>query len=344
MNDRSDRDRSTVSLGVFGARASLGGLSNAEIIALALSALWLLAVTVFFFAVGGREADLPADPVRGLTIAIAVFMPVALIWVACIAAGSARTMRDEAARLQSSLDSMRKAYVAQQQAAGTSFKPSFEKKLDEIAAAQRRTDDAIAAFASIRAGGIAEAPSGTAEESAVPQILQTQPGLDLADQPPPATNAIAIEDFITALNFPESPEDDEGFAALRRAMRDRRIAELVQASQDMLTLLSQEGIYMDDMAPDRARPELWRRFAEGERGRTVAGIGGIRDRSAITLTSTRMRQDHVFRDTAHHFLRKFDHTFTVFEKHATDAEIVALAETRTARAFMLLGRVAGTFD
>jgi hypothetical protein len=33
-----------------------------------------------------------------------------------------------------------------------------------------------------------------------------------------------------------------------------------------------------------------------------------------------------------------------FEKNATDTEIVALADTRTARAFMLLGRVAGTFD
>ena len=57
-----------------------------------------------------------------------------------------------------------------------------------------------------------------------------------------------------------------------------------------------------------------------------------------------MRQDHIFRDTAHHFLRKFDHTFALFEKQATDAEIIALADTRTARAFMLLGRVAGTFD
>jgi len=28
----------------------------------------------------------------------------------------------------------------------------------------------------------------------------------------------------------------------------------------------------------------------------------------------------------------------------TDAEIAAMADTRTARAFMLLGRVAGTFD
>jgi hypothetical protein len=33
-----------------------------------------------------------------------------------------------------------------------------------------------------------------------------------------------------------------------------------------------------------------------------------------------------------------------FEKTASDAEIADLSDTRTARAFMLLGRVAGTFD
>jgi hypothetical protein len=57
-----------------------------------------------------------------------------------------------------------------------------------------------------------------------------------------------------------------------------------------------------------------------------------------------MRQDTIFRDTAHHFLRQFDKTFQEFEKNASDQEIAALAETRTARAFMLLGRVTGIFD
>ena len=109
-------------------------------------------------------------------------------------------------------------------------------------------------------------------------------------------------------------------------------------------MLSQEGIYMDDLTPDTARPELWRRFANGERGRPIAGLGGIRDRSGIALTATRMRKDHVFRDAAHHFLRKFDKVLAEFERHATDAEIVALSDTRTARAFMLIGRVAGMFD
>ena len=57
-----------------------------------------------------------------------------------------------------------------------------------------------------------------------------------------------------------------------------------------------------------------------------------------------MREDTIFRDAAHHFLRSFDRSVASFEQIATDAELAALAETRTARAFMILGRVAGIFD
>ncbi len=146
------------------------------------------------------------------------------------------------------------------------------------------------------------------------------------------------------MNFPESPDDAAGFRALRRAMQDRRTAQLIQASQDVLTLLSQEGIYMDDLAPDRARPDLWRRFAKGERGRTLAALGGIRDPAALAVTGARMRQDNIFRDSAHHFLRRFDVVLSEFETTASDADLAAFTETRTARAFMLLGRIAGTFD
>ncbi len=101
---------------------------------------------------------------------------------------------------------------------------------------------------------------------------------------------------------------------------------------------------MDDLKPEMARPDLWRRFAGGERGRTVAAVGGIRDRSSLALTAARMREDTIFRDAAHHFLRTFDRVFQAFEKNATDAELADLADTRTARAFMLFGRVAGVFD
>ncbi|MEM9344333.1 MAG: hypothetical protein AAGA87_14920 [Pseudomonadota bacterium] len=341
MKDDSD-ERESISLGVFGARTGFSGLTQAEVIALSLSALWLLAVTIFFFVVGGTGEAARSDPIRGLMIVFAVFMPVALIWIACIAASSARVVKDESARLQAALDSMRQAYVAQQQAAGTlDVKPSVERKLDELVQAQKKTGEVIATFASARQ---------LVDDGRMPQVPATaqapagaEPMLALADEQQ-MSEPVSIDDFIMALNFPETPEDEDGLSAMKRVMKDRRAAELIHASRDILTLLSQEGIYMDDLEPDRARPEIWRMFAGGERGRSIAPLGGIRDRSGVALTAARMRQDHIFRDTAHHFLRKFDHTFSAFETEATDAEIVALADTRTARAFMLLGRVAGTFD
>ena len=60
--------------------------------------------------------------------------------------------------------------------------------------------------------------------------------------------------------------------------------------------------------------------------------------------ATRLREDPIFRDAGHHFLRAFDKAFVSFEATATDGDLIDLSDTRTARAFMLLGRVTGTFD
>ena len=171
-----------------------------------------------------------------------------------------------------------------------------------------------------------------------------QPGLALGTPAEDLRPPLSVADFIRALQFPETPEDKEGFRALRLALEDRAVAKLIRSAQDVLTLLSQEGIYMDDLKPEMARPDLWRRFASGERGHGIAALGGIRDRSSLALTAARMREDTIFRDAAHHFLRTFDKTFALFEANASDAELADLADTRTARAFMLLGRVTGVFD
>lgn len=326
-----DKTETPVDLGIYG-RAEAGPvIGPPEIIAGVLTGVWLLGVGLFFLVAGGAEGG---DPVVGIMVAVAILLPIAVIWMGAITARSAQRMRDGAARIDAALDALRQAQTAEAQGAVTAVQPSVERKLDEIARAQKKTETALASFA---ARPVADAAATVAPAQ------EAEPRLALDPEPEPAERA-AIEDFIVALNFPETAEDTEGFRALRRAMQDRHAAKLIQASQDALTLLSQEGIYMDDMEPDRSRPELWRRFAQGERGRQVAMLGGIRDRSSITLTAARMRSDPVFRDTAHHFLRTFDHTFAAFEEVASDAEIAALTDTRTARAFMLLGRVAGVFD
>jgi len=313
-----------------------GGVTGIEITAVILSAVWLLACLVFFVFVPRAPAPDGEGGLRFLMTMLAIFMPVAMIWVGATAARASRVMREESQRLQAAIDAIRHAYIAQQQGnAGT----SVNKKLDEIAAATRKTETALATFSTRRE----EAPRAIAPPAAATPA-DDQPALALGTQSADMVPPVEGDDLIRALNFPETAEDEEGFAALRRAMQDRQAAQLIQAAQDILTLLSQDGIYMDDLRPDRARPEVWRMFGQGTRGRAIAALGGIRDRSSLALTAGRMKQDPIFRDAAHHFLRRFDKLFSNFEKVATDAEVSAMADTRSARAFMLLGRVAGTFD
>lgn len=313
-------------------------LSAAEAIALALSLLWLIGVGAFFVVTSG--SDQPLDSLRFVMMLVAIFMPIALIWVGTVAVKTGRTLQEESARLQAAMDTLRTVYL-QSQTDQESLKPTVERKLDEIAAAQRKTEHAIATFASIRH---ADAPAVVAAPAiaAAPEP-DGQGKLALGGPAEPLPPPVGVADLIKSLNFPENAEDQDGFRALRRALEDRQLSGLVRSSQDVLTMLSQDGIYMDDLRPDRARPEIWRKFAQGARGRTIAGLGGVRDRTCLALTAARMREDAVFRDAVHHFLRRFDKVFASFETNATDADIVALSDTRTARAFMLLGRVTGTF-
>lgn len=317
-------------------------VTSIEVIAISLSVIWLLG-TAIFFLVTPRQTPAPdgTGGLRFLMTMLAIFMPVAMIWVAATAARASRVMREESQRLQSAIDAIRQAYIAQQQGQHLRTEPSVARKLDEIAAATRKTETALATFHTTRGAQPHRSPSA-------PATLITggddQPTLALGTQAEDMAPRLSNDDFICALNFPETAEDEAGFAALRRALKDREASQLVTAAQDVLTLLSQDGIYMDDLLPDRARPDIWRQFASGARGRAIAPLGGIRDRSSLALTNARMKQDPIFRDAAHHFLRRFDRTFATFESDASDADISALADTRAARAFMLLGRCAGTFD
>lgn len=313
----------------------------AEGMGAAMSVLWVVAVLAYVFTAPEGTGTL------GLVMTLlVVFLPLALIWAAVTTLRSVRILRAEAARLQASVDAMRTAYISSQQAGGA-LKPTVERKIEELAHAAKQAETVLATFSTRRDTGLS-VPSADRKAALVapvpPAAPEEQPGLALGTPADALRAPLSIADFIRALQFPESPDDKEGFRALRAALEDREVAKLIRAAQDVLTLLSQEGIYMDDLKPDRARPEVWRRFAAGERGKGVASVGGVRDRSSLALTAGRMREDPVFRDAGHHFLRTFDRMLQQFEKNASDTEIVELADTRTARAFMLFGRVMGVFD
>lgn len=338
MSDHDTPDTKPAEMGLYAAKGADGRMSSTEWVAIALCVVWVLAVGAYVWTAPSGTGSL------GLVLTLlVVFLPLALIWAAATTLRSVRMLRHEAARLQATVEAMRAAYVASQHGG---IKHSVEKKLNEIAQATRQTETALATFTSRRDGNLVVPSADRKAAMAAPQPDPSaeQPALALGTPAEALRPALSNADFIKALQFPENPDDKEGFRALRAALEDRNAAKLIRAAQDVLTLLSQEGIYMDDLKPDRARPELWRRFAAGERGRGIAALGGVRDRSSLALAAGRMREDPIFKDAAHHFLRTFDKQFQEFETTATDADLSEIAETRTVRAFMLLGRVTGVFD
>jgi hypothetical protein len=311
------------------ARAPSRLMDRGVLRALALG-VWLLSAGLFVLL-----ADY--DTMDGVTLAIlavGLFLPAVLISMVLLLANAMAEMRAEAGQLQGSIDELRRTML-QQAAPASDLPPEAKQKIEKLSAQAEQTETRLTMFFSQRA---------REGRSAQPGQLEPQALLALGDIDATPVDALDAATLIRALHFPEDENDKEGFVALRKALADARIAPLIKAAQDVLTRLAQEGIYMDDLRPDRARPEFWRAFAQGTRGALVAPLGGIRDRSCLALSSGRMRSDPEFRAAVHLFLREFDKVLSGFEPTADDAQIAALSDTRSARAFMLLGRVSGVFS
>lgn len=316
-------------------------------IALAMTIVWLLICALYLLGVPGALMRSTATLLALVLTFAAMFFPLIVVWSVAYVAANVKRVRTEAEALRGALDDMRARVETRPEGEETAER--MQRQLDEIAALTQQTESRLTELASLSAGPRSEAPPARTNAAALAETPGSQPvpgqsALPLTAPEGPQRMPITVAEFIRALNFPDNPDDRDGFRILRRAFEERELGKLLQASQDVLTLMSQDGIYMDDLTPDRPLPAVWRRFAAGERGLGVAGLGGIRDRSALTLAKTRMKNDPVFRDAAHHFLRKFDQVLIAFEDHAEDGELLEMSQTRTARAFMLLGKVAGSFD
>ncbi|MDJ1006514.1 MAG: hypothetical protein QNJ13_01710 [Paracoccaceae bacterium] len=325
-----DSGKSGFRLGVFDGGVERAGLRPGEALALGLAALWGVLALLYLASAAGPDTG--PDPLRRLMAVLVIFLPAGLVWLAVSMRQTARDVEAQGNALQAALDQFRKAEAQRSQSSIVGLRPA-------TAAARPGPETGPPVPPAGRSGTRAFATPAPPPE----------PDGDRPDAAPglfaePAPDPLPLDVFIRALHFPETAEDAAGFEALRRGLRHPTSGKVVQAAQDMLTALSQDGIYMDDLIPDRAKPETWRRFAKGERGRVVSELGGIRDRAALALSARRMREEPIFRDTAHHFLRSFDQTLVRIEPEATDAELARLSETRSARAFMLIGRVTGMFD
>lgn len=307
----------------------------------ALAAVWLLLVGLFWLmspATGGDpESAVQASGVARLTVMMGAVMPLVLIGLAVRTARAIALLRAEA-------EDLRRRLADLQGAAGPAGAMRDASRQDPLA--PRAQPDQGGAPPAPRPPAPAAAPAQPPAAAAAPRPLPRGLPEDRGpDRRPAGTDQLPVdaETLIRALNFPDGADDSPAIIALRRALLDPRHVRVLRAAQDVVTLLAGQDLYMDDLPPDPAPAAAWRRFADGARGSAVAAVGAIHDTTAMAVVSALLDRDEIFRDTAHHFLRHFDAMLTRQVPQMDDAQIAALAQTRSARAFMLLGRIAGIF-
>lgn len=153
------------------------------------------------------------------------------------------------------------------------------------------------------------------------------------------------EDIRRALEFPRDESDEEGMAALRTALRDPLAAQLLQAAEDVLSILAANGLHMEDLRPVHGAPAAWAAYAEGARGPEADAVGGVREPAALAAAQALLKTDPVFRDAALVFLRRWNLLLgRAVAAFGPGEALIALADTRSGRAFMLLARALAAFD
>lgn len=332
-------------------------------IAAALSVLWVLCVLAYavgFFGLIGEGALFAPRPAAALEVALfllAAAAPTALFFYGALLVRKAEEIRIAAARLTSAIDAWRLSSAPRgganaedlAEALSRAARATMAEDREALAQAMARVDAAVAETQAM-VGALTQRDSKARREaktiiSAPAETDAEQPALPFAAEANKTASAISWDSVVRALQFPRDETDHEGFAAIRQAVGDHDIAALLQAAEDVLSLLSEDGLFMEDIRPEIAPLPVWRRYADGERGKAVAEIGGVRDDVALAIARGRVRADPVFRDTALHFLRRFDKLVgRVMKELGDDPIILEIADSRTGRAFMIVGRVMGVFE
>lgn len=295
---------------LFGGRAGADDKAL-PMIGAGLSVAWLLLLILFWF-LAPDNSDTPVGAITRIGVLLGAFLPFAMIWMAVFLAGTIKSLRFETEILRGRLQSL--------QARG----------------GRQEDEAAIPSYPASTIRPVTPVQSKPAAAKAAPQ----QVAMDL--ESPEAVN-ITPETLVRALNFPDDANDHMAITAMRTALRDRDLARVIRAAQDVITLLAEHEITMDGISPDTASVAIWRRFAGGERGKLVSAIGGTQSGIALEIVTTLLRSDEIFRDSAHHFLRHFDHMLARNAVGLDDGELEALVDTRSARAFILLGKASGSF-
>lgn len=150
--------------------------------------------------------------------------------------------------------------------------------------------------------------------------------------------------FVRAANFPDSEDDRETLDALYAVLADAEAAALLQSAEDTLSSLADLGLYMEDLKPQHAPVETWRSFIVNGDQRQAEDLAGVRDAHALQDVVGALDDNATFADIASRFIERYEAMLERMFAHAADpGQAVELADTRTGRAYMLVGQASGRF-
>lgn len=304
------------------ARVGIGSVyRNAivSVLALILCVAWAgFAVFILFVPAGSRAIPDPDLLING----VVVLGPVVLIWQVATLYKLSRNTKEDIWALHAEIGALRA------EPDSGSFADSYAGTADpDIHADPWEKEEP-----ELSHDAMPEAPdSGAVADEAAP--ADPEPA-------PQAEAALSLSTVIRALSFANDDNDAEGFEAVDRARDDERIAGILDASQRVLHRLAEIDIFMDNLTPDIATPEVWRLHAANAGDNEISTLGGIAETQVFEQVSDLLEQDPEFREQASLMMHRINEQMLHIIGTADDDQILQFARSRTVLAFILLGNVA----
>ena len=199
----------------------------------------------------------------------------------------------------------------------------------------QRINDLMEAEAAQR-DGFVELPADESEE-----IEEEE-----SEQPEPEPQTVRFDDesdglpmpvMLRALNLANSENDSEGIEAVQTAMA-KGGRELFVNTSSVLQKLASIGILTDELVPDFAPPNIWRAHAFGRADQFARSLGGFeRETHYLPRVARLLADDEPFRETSQAMVRQVRKLLESLVAVASDEEILTAVNSRSIRAFVLLG-------
>ena len=139
---------SKLDLGIYGKENKSNSLII-DISTILIGIAWVIFSIIFLTFGEGQDVN-GGENSNFLLNCLIVFIPVLVIATFSIVLKLSGRVNREVLNLQTEIDAMRRTYVTQQQVSGLTIRPGIEKKISEIEAAQKKTQNEVAKFSTRR--------------------------------------------------------------------------------------------------------------------------------------------------------------------------------------------------